>query len=163
MGFYSSMGLIFVPWPRRSFLVGEIFFNSRILRDPFLIGLSWLELSVGHKIFPCQPRQWFAYPLQLHSVNFLSHLYILVISFKCLLTSRCSVSFEVEQSTLSYHCWVMNVQARLTSLLGPSPLPNMDKFINTTNLPLSKMIYRNKYKCNFWLTGTPAGQKPLGI
>ena len=39
-GFYSSMGLIFVPWLRRLFLVGEIFFYSRILRDLFLIGLS---------------------------------------------------------------------------------------------------------------------------
>ena len=40
LGFYSSMGLIFVPWLRGFFLVGEILFNSHILWDPFLIGLS---------------------------------------------------------------------------------------------------------------------------
>ena len=38
--FYSSIGLTFVPWLKRSFFMREIFFNSRILRDSFFIGLS---------------------------------------------------------------------------------------------------------------------------
>ena len=37
--FYSSIGLTIIPWPRRCFLVGEILFNSRILRNSFLIGV----------------------------------------------------------------------------------------------------------------------------
>ena len=125
---------------------------SRILRDPFLMGLAWLGLIVGHKIFPyilmrggqvrpCQTRQRFVYPLQLPSVNFLFRLYILVVSFRCLLTSGCIVTFEVEPSTLSYRCLAMNAQVKLTSSLGPSPLPNMDEFINTTKLPLSPPFY----------------------
>ena len=100
-GFYSRMGLTFVLWLIISFLVGENFFNSCILWDPFLIRLSWLELNQVHKIFPymlmrggqvrpCQPRQRFTYPLLLPFINFLSRLYILVVSFRCLLTSRCN-------------------------------------------------------------------------
>ena len=136
------MRLTIVPWLRRSFLVREIFFNSRILRDLFFIGLSWLQLNVGRKIFPymlmrggqgrpCQPRQGFAYPLQLPSVSFLPRLHILVVSF----------SFEVEPSTLSYRYWAMNIQVRLRSSLGPSLWPNMDDFIRTTKLPSSYVMF----------------------
>ena len=35
--FYSSVELIFISWRRGSLLVGKIFVNARILRDPFLI------------------------------------------------------------------------------------------------------------------------------
>ena len=35
----------------------------------------------------------------------------------------------------------MNAQVRLTSLLGPSPLPNINEFINTSKLPLSAAPY----------------------
>ena len=81
-GFYSSMELIYTPSLRRSFLVGEIFFNSRILRDHFLMRFPWLGLIIGHKIFPyilmrggqvrpCQTRQRFAYPLSASFRQFL--------------------------------------------------------------------------------------------
>ena len=107
-GFYSSIRLTFVSWLRRSFPVGDIFFASLILRDPFLIGLSWLKLNVGHKIFPHMPmrggqvkphqlRQGFAYPLQLPSVNFISCPYILVILF------RCFVVRKVQSSTFKWN------------------------------------------------------------
>ena len=45
--FYSSIRLIFVLWLRRSFLLGEIFFNSRILRDLFLIRLPLIRVNRG--------------------------------------------------------------------------------------------------------------------
>ena len=94
LGFLQQHGLTFVSWLRRSFPVEKIFFASHILRDHFLIGLSRLELNVGHKIFPHMPmhggqvkshqlRQGFAYPLQLPSVNFISRPYILVVLFRC--------------------------------------------------------------------------------
>ena len=38
-GFYSSIRLTLVPWPKRRFLVGEILFNSRILQNSFHIGV----------------------------------------------------------------------------------------------------------------------------
>ena len=93
------MGLTFVSWLRRSFLVGEILFASHILRDPFLIGLSWLELNVGHEIFSHMPmhggqvkprklRQGFAYPLQLPFVNFISRPHILVVLFRCFVVRK---------------------------------------------------------------------------
>ena len=46
----------------------------------------------------------------------------------------------MEPLTLSYHL-AMNAQVRLTSLLGPSPLPNINEFINTSKLPLSATPY----------------------
>ena len=63
----------------------------------------------GGQVRPHQPRQRFAYPLQLHSVNFLSPLYILIILFRCLLTSRCSGQLRGETvdlilSLLGYEC-----------------------------------------------------------
>ena len=104
---------------------------SRILRDPFLMGLPWLGLIVGYKIFPyilmcrgqvrpCQTRQRFAYPLQLHSVNFLSRLYILVVSFRCLLTSGCSRRLWGE--TVSF----------ILSLFGYECTSEVDEFIRIT-------------------------------
>ena len=45
-------------WQRRSFLVGEIFFNSHILRDPFLIGLSWLEFKHGAQDISLYAYAW---------------------------------------------------------------------------------------------------------
>ena len=133
LGFYSSMGLAFVPWLRRSFLVGEIFFNSRILRDPFLIRLSWLELNMRHKIFPymlmregqvkpCQSRQRFAYSLQLLSVNFISRLYILVILFRCLLPSRCNL--QIWSRTIDF----------ILSLSGRECASEADEFTKTIAL-----------------------------
>ena len=35
------------PWHRRLFLVGKIFINARILRDPFLVGISLIRVSCG--------------------------------------------------------------------------------------------------------------------
>jgi len=85
---------------------------------------------VGHKIFtymfmrggqvrPCQTRQRFAYPLQLPSVNFQPCLYILVVSFRCLLTSRCSRQFW---------SWTANFTL---SLLGHWRASKANKFIRT--------------------------------
>ena len=35
------------PWHRGLFLVGKIFINARILRDPFLVGISLIRVSCG--------------------------------------------------------------------------------------------------------------------
>ena len=45
-GFYSSVELVSVPWWRRSFLVGKILINTRILLDPFLVRI--LSIKVNH-------------------------------------------------------------------------------------------------------------------
>ena len=45
--FYSSIGLTLVPWLRRYFLVGEILFNSRILQNPFFIGVFLIRVYCG--------------------------------------------------------------------------------------------------------------------
>ena len=41
------MGLTFIPWHRRLFLVGKIFIYVRILRDPFLVGIPSIRVSRG--------------------------------------------------------------------------------------------------------------------
>ena len=154
-GFYSSIRLTFVSWLRRSFPVGDIFFASLILRDPFLIGLSWLKLNVGHKIF--------SYML-MHGDQFISNsskvylsssaspcqLHISSIYSNCLLQTF--VVFKVQPSALRwnhrllFYCFsAMNVQARLMSSLGPSLSPNMNDFIKTTKLPLSLLFFQKIY------------------
>ena len=52
-----------------------------------------------------------------------------------------TISFEVEPSTLSCCCWVMNMQVRLTGSLGPSLWPNMDEFIKTKKLPTTFFFF----------------------
>ena len=85
-GFYSSVGPKSMPWSRSSFLIGENLFNPCIFWNPFLVGVSWLEVRVGRKIFPytcmrgdqarpCQTRQRFIYPLQLILFNLSSSAY----------------------------------------------------------------------------------------
>ena len=88
-------------WQRRSFLVGEIFFNSHILRDPFLIGLSLIRVKRGAQdislyAYTWRPREAMSASskVRLSSlasfVNFISRPYILVDMFRCLLSSRCN-------------------------------------------------------------------------
>ena len=45
LGFYSSVELTFVSWQRRSFLVGKILSNARILRDPFLEEIPLIRVN----------------------------------------------------------------------------------------------------------------------
>ena len=45
--FYSSIGLTSVPWHRGHFLVGKIFINTCVLRDPFLVGIPLIGVSCG--------------------------------------------------------------------------------------------------------------------
>ena len=44
-GFYSSVELTFVSWWRRSFLVGKILINTRILRDPFRVEIPLIKVN----------------------------------------------------------------------------------------------------------------------
>ena len=44
-GFYSSVKLTFVSWWRRSFLVGKILINIRILRDLFLVEIPLIRVN----------------------------------------------------------------------------------------------------------------------
>ena len=48
-GFYSNLGLTFIPWLRRCFLVEEILFNSHILWNPFLVGLPLIRVNHGEQ------------------------------------------------------------------------------------------------------------------
>ena len=116
------MGLIFVPWFRRSFLVGEIFFNSHILLDLFLIGLSWLGLSVGHKIFPYMlMREGQAMSasskVRLSSLASLRQLHIPSMYSSHLV--QVFVVFKVQPSTF------------ILSLLGCERASEVDEFIRT--------------------------------
>ena len=91
--FYSSIGLTSAPWPRRSFLVGEIFFNSFILRNPFLVGVLLIRVERGvqdislhtsmheDQVRPHHTCQRSTYPLKLLPINFLFCLRIPAISF----------------------------------------------------------------------------------
>ena len=151
-GFYSSVGLTYVPWLRRCFLVGEILFKSRILQSSFLIGLSWLVLSVVHKIFPsmlmceghvkpCQARQMFYYSLQLAwhvpSATY-PRLPIQVITFGRQLTKKVLSSilgWDRQSYSVITHTTIVLV--RLTTLLGSSSSSNMDKFTSVAKLLLS--------------------------
>ena len=79
-----------------------------------------------------------AYPLQLPP----RQLHIPSIYYSHLI--QMVVVFRVQSSALRwnrrpslYHGLAVNAQARLTSSLGPSPQPNMDDFIKTTELSLS--------------------------
>ena len=45
-----------------------------------------------------------------------------------------AVNFEVEPSTLSYCCQILNMQVKLTTSLRPSLWPNMDDLIKSTKL-----------------------------
>ena len=46
-GFYSSVELTFVSWWRRSFLIGNIPINTRILWDLFLVEIPLIRVSCG--------------------------------------------------------------------------------------------------------------------
>ena len=116
------MGLIFVPWFRRSFLVGEILFNSHILLDLFLIGLSWLGLSVGHKIFPYMlMREGQAMSasskVRLSSLASLRQLHIPSMYYSRLV--QVFVVFKVQPSSF------------ILSLLGRERASEVDEFIRT--------------------------------
>ena len=47
LGFLYQAGLTFVPWHIGLFLVGKIFINVHILRDPFLVGVPLTRVSCG--------------------------------------------------------------------------------------------------------------------
>ena len=152
--------------------MGEIFFNSCILQDLFLIGLFWLGLSVGHKIFPYMlmhggQAMSVLSKVRLSSSDSLRQLHILSIYSSHLVQEF--VVFKVQPSALRwnhwllfYRCYALNVQARLTSSLGLSLLPNMDDFIKTTELPLSKtklMVLPFKNLRKRWPPPRPSSHK----
>ena len=147
--FYNSMRLIFVLWLRRSFLLGEIFFNSRILRDHFLIGLPLIRVNRGVQDISLYTYVW--RPNKAMSDS--SKVCLLPTASFCqlLIPSMCFSRLVQMLLGLKAHSlasrwnhrlytWLF-MKARPTSSSRPSPLPNMDKFINIINLPLS--LYTN--------------------
>ena len=89
-GFYSSVELTSVPWQTRSFLVGKILINARILRSPFLVEILLTRVDRGRKMFPyifmcggqakpCWVCQELLYLYQLLPVGFPSCLGVLVV------------------------------------------------------------------------------------
>ena len=56
--FIVSIELTFVSWWRRSFLVGKILINTRILRDPFLIGIPVIKVNHGVQDISLHRHSW---------------------------------------------------------------------------------------------------------
>ena len=74
-----------------------------------------------------------ASPRQLHIPSiYSSHLIQMFVVFRVQ-----PLALRWNRQISLYRCWAMNVQARLTSSLGPSLQPNMDNFIKTIELSLS--------------------------
>ena len=52
------MGLTSVPWHRGSFLIGKISINTRILRDPFLVGIPLIRVNHGVQDVSLYTHAW---------------------------------------------------------------------------------------------------------
>ena len=148
-GFYSSIRLIFVLWLRRSFLLGEIFFNSRILRDLFLIRLPLIRVNRGVQdifLYTCawRPSKTMSDSSKVCSLPTTSFHQLLIpsICFNRLIQMLVGLEAHSLASRWNRRLYTqLFMKARPTSSSRPSPLPNMDEFINIINLPLS--LYTN--------------------
>ena len=97
-------------------------------------------MRVG-QVRPCQTRQRFYYSLQLawHIPSAIyPRLTIQVITFGCWLTNKVlSSALGWDRHSYSVVTCAMFMLVRLTTLLGSSPLPNMDEFTSAVKLLLS--------------------------
>ena len=94
-GFYSSVVLASVPWLRRCFLVGERLFISRILRNPFLVGVFLIRAKCGAQDISLYTlcvrttqETWLTCQLHLvnlsfHDTSFWSSLTHALMTFSC--------------------------------------------------------------------------------
>ena len=94
-GFYSSVVLASVPWLRRCFLVGERLFISRILRNPFLVGVFLIRAKCGAQDISLYTlcvrttqetwltRQLHPVNLSFHDTSFWSSLTHALMTFSC--------------------------------------------------------------------------------
>ena len=57
-GFYSKVKLTFASWRRGSFLVGKILINTRILWDPFLVGIPLIGVGHGTQVISMHKHSW---------------------------------------------------------------------------------------------------------
>ena len=57
-GFYSSIGLTYTPWLRRSFLVGDIFFNFAYLIGSFPYGTPLIRVNRGAQDISLYTHTW---------------------------------------------------------------------------------------------------------
>ena len=148
LGLYSSIGLISVPWLRRSFLVREILFNSRILQNPFLVGLPLIKVNRGAQDISLYSHAWRLSKVMSDSSKvclfpLASFCQLLIPSTYSSCLVQMFVDLKVQPSALRWnrrlctHCLFMDAQMRLMSSLRPSALPKMGEFINITKLPLS--------------------------
>ena len=126
----------------------EILFNSRILQNPFLVGLPLIKVNPGAQDFSLYTHAW--RPSKVMSDSLKVCLFPLASFCQLLIPSTYSsrfvqmfVNLKVQSLALRWNrrlctrCLFMDAQMRPTSSLRPSALPNMGEFINITKLPLS--------------------------
>ena len=58
LGFLQLVGLTFVPWHRWFFLVGKIFINAHILRNPFIVGIPSIRVNRGAQVVSLYTYLW---------------------------------------------------------------------------------------------------------
>ena len=114
-GFYSSIGLTSVSWPRRSFLVGEIFFNLHILQNPLLIGVFLIRVYCGAQDISLYTYVW----RPSKAISDSSKVYL--SSSACLVHS---VSYLSPSTYPSRHLWLPVDQKSvvISFRMGPSIL-----------------------------------------
>ena len=138
LGFLQQVGLTFVSWHRGLFLVGKIFINVRILRDPFLVGIPSIKVSHGAQdIFLYIHAQVQARPSKVYLSPSASFCQLLISSMhsSCLIRGT-PVGLEVEPSTLWCRLW-MHKQGRWVHQVRQLCL----EFIKLLELPLSNCIH----------------------
>ena len=132
-GFYSSIGLTSIPWLRRSFLVGEILFNSHILRNSFLVGLLFIRVIRGAQDISLYTYVWrpskaisdSSKVCLSPSASFQQLLIPFTYSSRLV---QMFVDLKVQPSALRWNrrlytrCLFMNTQVRPISSVGPLPL-----------------------------------------
>ena len=126
--FYSSIGLTIIPWPRRCFLVGEILFNSRILRNSFLIGVFLNRVFCGVQgilIRGAQVRDMMdPSEIPFTPISFIPSItYFIYASW---LSHPCIDDLEAPSSILSWTVSLVEsfrvASAKSSDTIGPSPL-----------------------------------------
>ena len=139
-GFYNSVELTFISWRRRTFLVGKILINTRILWNPFLIGIPVIRVNRG-----VQDRHSWR-PSKAHVGPIIS--FFLPIGFFLLASFEYTyhliqMSSSIEMKSLAYGIVIFMppyVQVKLTGLLGPVGFLVCKRVYSIPESPLSAAL-----------------------
>ena len=132
--------MTFVTWLRGLFLVGKIFITTRILRDPFLVGIPLIRVSRGAQDVSLYIHAWRPSKAMSNSSNvYLSPS----TSFRQLLflSMHSGRLIQVSHpSTLWWNRWLYGVvvykgTSKVVGLSGSSALLHVNEFINLLELP----------------------------